>query len=203
MVKKADIPGHIVDCAFELAAGEAWRRITLADIARESGVPLVDLYDNYPTKTAILNAYVDRIDRAMLAGIEPDLAEEPARDRLFDVIMRRFDAMTPQREGLRAIISETLFDPCLGLWGGCRLSRTLTLMLEAASLGAGGLRGIVRCKGLALVYLPTLRVWLNDDSEDTAKTMAALDRRLARLDDIAAGFGLRRREPPSEAAETA
>ena len=206
MVKKAEIPGHIVECALALAAGTAWRRVTLADIAREAGLSLAQLHEHYPSKGAILEAYVDRVDRAMLAGIEPDLAEEPARDRLFDVVMRRFDAMAAGREGLRAIVSEALRDPCLGLWAACRLERSLVLMLEAASLGAGGLRGFVRRKGLGLIYLATLRVWLDDESEDSARTMAALNRRLARVDDLIAGLGRcrrGRREAPEAAVEGA
>lgn len=204
MVKKADIPGHIVDCALALAATTAWRRVTLGDIAREAGLSLAQLHEHYPSKVAILGAYVDRIDRAMLAGIEPELAEEPARDRLFDAVMRRFDAMAAEREGLRALAREALCDPCLGLWAACRLERSLCLMLEAASLGAGGARGFVRRKGLGLIYLAVLRVWLGDESEDLARTMAALNRHLARVDDLIAGLGRRRwrhYEDPEEAPE--
>ena len=206
MVKKAEIPGHIVDCALGLAARTAWRHVSLSDIAREAGLSLAQLHEHYPSKEAILGAYVDRVDRAMLAGTEPELAEEPARDRLFDVVMRGFDAMAAGREGLRAIVSEALRDPCLGLWAACRLERSLVLMLEAASLGAGGPRGFVRRKGLGLIYLATLRVWLHDESEDTARTMAALNRHLARVDDLIAGLGrcrTRRQEAPEEAVKPA
>ena len=68
MVKKAEIPGHIVECALALAAGTAWRRVTLGDIAREAGLSLAQLHEHYPSKGAILEAYVDRVDRAMLRG---------------------------------------------------------------------------------------------------------------------------------------
>jgi len=51
-------------------------------------------------------------------------------------------------------------------------------MLEAAGVSSAGLAGKARRKILALVYISVLLVFLSDKSEDLAKTMAALDRRL-------------------------
>jgi hypothetical protein len=53
-------------------------------------------------------------------------------------------------------------------------------MLEAAGIGSGGLKGCLRVRGLALIYLTAARAWLGDDTEDLAPTMAALDRALMR-----------------------
>ena len=203
MVKKAEIPRHIVDCALELAAKEGWRRTRLSDIAQAAGVSLADLYGHYPSKTAILTAYFERIDAETLAGVDPELKAEAARDRLFDVIMRRFDAMKPHKEGLRAVLRGIDCDPCAVLWGWCRLRRSLVWMLEAANLDSSGLCGAIRVKGLGLVYLPTLRVWLRDESEDMAKTMAALDRRLARIDDVLSALRGSRRRGTEEAGMSA
>ena len=49
--------------------------------------------------------------------------------------------------------------------------------------------------GLAVVFAATVQVWLRDDSEDMAKTMAALDRNLKRAEQFATlrpPFGRRR-----------
>jgi hypothetical protein len=51
-------------------------------------------------------------------------------------------------------------------------------MLEAAGVSTAGLRGRLRVRALAVLYLSELRVFLRDDTEDLSKTMAALDRRL-------------------------
>ncbi len=58
----------------------------------------------------------------------------------------------------------------------------MAAMLEAAGLSASGARGALRRKGLAIVYLDTMRVWLSDDSPDMARTMKALDGHLRRID---------------------
>lgn len=192
MVTKAQMPGHIIDCALELAATQGWRETTLADIAVAAKISLAVLHGHYPSKQAILAAYLDRVDRAMITGVGPELLAEPVRDRLFEVIMRRFDALAPQREGVRAIVRASCGDPCLGLATACRLRRSLALVLEVSGLDSSGVRGVIRIKALGLLYLRVLRVWLDDDSEDMARTMAALDKGLDRLDRAAARFSRRR-----------
>ena len=51
-------------------------------------------------------------------------------------------------------------------------------MLAAARIEAEGVRGFLVRRGLAAIYADTLRVWLADPSEDAARTMAHLDKRL-------------------------
>ena len=53
-------------------------------------------------------------------------------------------------------------------------------MLTAADIGAGGPRGMLRAQGLALLFAQVLRTWVEDDDPGLARTMAALDRALAR-----------------------
>src|SRR5437763_11987884 len=92
---------RIVDAALALAAREGWRSISLAAIAAEAGMTVLELYAVYRSKTAILEAFHRRVDAAALAGAE-DEGERP-RDRLFDVIMRRFDALSAHRPAVTAI----------------------------------------------------------------------------------------------------
>jgi hypothetical protein len=53
-------------------------------------------------------------------------------------------------------------------------------MLTAANIPAHGPQGAMRAQGLAFLYASVLRVWVNDDDPGHARTMAALDRALAR-----------------------
>ena len=182
MVKKADIPKEIIETALRLAAETGWRDLSLAAIAAAAKLPLAKVYPVFSSKQAILNAFARRIDTEVLAAEEPEADEGRARDRLFDVLMRRFDALGPYRKALGNIIYDQARDP---LAAGCALAqlrRTLALTLEAAGLSSGGLKGALRIKGLGLVYLATLRVWLRDESDDLARTMATLDRQLGRVE---------------------
>jgi len=97
---------------------------------------------------------------------------------LFDVMMRRFDALTPYRSGLESISRALRTDPVAGAVHACSLRRSLSWMLEAAGIPSDGIAGVLRVKGLAVIYLMVFKVWLTDDSADLSRTMAALDARL-------------------------
>ena len=127
----------------------------------------------------MLAAFHRRVDRAALAGAGD--AGEPPRDRLFDALMRRFDALAPHRAALRAILRDSLGDPA-ALLGAPALLFSMAWMLESAGLSAAGWRGRMRVHVLAGLYLSLFRVFLEDDGTDLAKTMAALDRRLRRVE---------------------
>ena len=73
------------------------------DIAQEAGLGLVEMRDLYPSKGAILDGFIRVIDKRVIAGTTEDLAGEPARERIFDVVMRRLDAMAPYKRALRRI----------------------------------------------------------------------------------------------------
>ncbi len=183
--KKPDIPDQVIDAAMALAAARGWRGLTLADIAEAAKLPLSKVHPVYASKAAILRGFTRRVDAAVLAGEEPGAGEGGARDRLFEVLMRRFDVLQPHREALGNIVFDQARDPVAALCGLGRLERSMAAMLEAARLSSGGLRGLLRAKALGLTYLATLKVFLGDDSSDLAATMAALDRNLRRLDRLA------------------
>lgn len=190
---KADPGARMIDAALTLAARQGWRRTGLAEIAAEARLPLGEAYALHRSKASILAAFVRRIDEAVLAGGPAEPGETP-RDRLFEVLMRRFDALAPHRPALRAILRDSIGDPA-ALLGIPRLLRSMAWMLEAAGLDATGWRGRLRIKLLAGLYLSVLRVFLDDGSTDLARTMAALDRALRRGDAL-----LRLAEPGRRAA---
>lgn len=179
-----DVEGRVVDAALALAAERPWAEVTLAAVAGRAGVALADLYPRLASKGAILDRFARRIDRQVLGGDDPSLASEPARDRLFDVLMRRFEALAPYRAALKSIASAERRDP-LGL-----LSRlpgfleSMRWMVEAAGLDGTGWRGLLRQRGAAAVFLAVTPTFLEDESEDLGKTMAALDKQIARGDRI-------------------
>ncbi len=208
-----DLPRHILDAALELAALQGWRDTTLADVAEAAKLPLGKVLAVYPSKAAMVSAFARTIDAKVLEADDPDLTGQPPRDRLFDVMMRRFDALGPHKEATRAIVGATLCDPAAAVCGAFVLRRSMALMLEAAHIGSpgvcGGVRGMLRVKGLAAIHLAVLRVWFSDDSDDMARTMAALDKRLRQAENLVMLCRLagclpgRRRAAPEADAESA
>lgn len=199
MVKKAEIPKHIVDTSLALAAERGWRGLSLADIAAAADLPIGTVIKTYRGKPAILAAYARRLDETVADGSETGDLDQPVRDRIFDVLMRRFDAMKSDREALRAIARDLRREPLSALSAGCSVLCSMATMLEAAGVSASGTAGLVRAKGLSAIYLSVLRVWLEDDTEDLSRTMAALDRNLEKAE-RAMAFLCRRRGPTEQAA---
>ncbi|MFQ5535294.1 MAG: TetR family transcriptional regulator [Sphingomonadales bacterium] len=179
--RRTDIEKRIVNAALSLVAVQGWNATTLGEIATAAEVTLVQLHRYFPTRTSIVLAYIESVDSEMLGG---GAEGEEARERLFDVLMRRLDVLGRHKNAVKAVLRDLPFDPITGAAVLCHLRRSLAWMLEAAGIGSSGMRGDVRIKGLCLIYLAILRVWLNDESEDLSRTMAALDRQLKRAETI-------------------
>ena len=120
-------------------------------------------------------------DQAALAGVTEDGSP---RDRLFDMLMRRFDALQTQRDGVRALMRALPGDPALALLMGLSTQGSMAWLLGAAGLKATGLGGVLRSKGLTAVWIYALRAWERDDSPDLSGTVAALDRALGRAEQV-------------------
>src|SRR5258707_521199 len=198
MAKKADRAALIVDAALRLAARDGWQRLSLADIAAEAGISVLQLYTPFRWKPGSREAFHAPIDAAVIAAGEGG-GERP-RDRLFDAIMRRFDALAPYKPAVRAIARDVPADPLAALCGVPTLLNSMGWMLELSGVSASGWRGRARAKLLLGIYLSVLRVWFADDTADMTKTMAALDARLRQTErwlGLAAGG---REEPAAEPA---
>ena len=178
---------RILAAALDLAAARGWRALPLSAIAAEAGVGLALMLETFPSKSALVRGLLADTDARVLAGAGAD-AVSSVRDRLFDVLMRRFDALAPNKDGVAAIVRDTALDPAFAACVGPRLMGSMGWMLEAADVPSGGVAGLIRCKGLALIYFSALRVWLDDDTPDMAPTMAALDRGLARAECLMGQF---------------
>ena len=169
---------RIIDSFLALAAERDFAELGLSDIAARAGLGLAELRRAFAHKLDILAAFTRRIDIETLEGLDPGMAGEPARERLFDVLMRRFELLRPHRAALRSIVRGLRADPLVGLaWNRVAL-RSATWMLEGAGIETAGFAGRMRAQGLVHAWGRAFRVFLDDDDPGLARTMAALDRRL-------------------------
>lgn len=170
----------IIAAFLALLADKSFEAIGLSDIAERAGVTLAQLRAEFSSTLAVLAAFIKATDRAVLAEDLSEMAEEPARERLFDVLMRRLEVLTPHRDAIRSLIGSARRDPPLAFALNALAVRSQQWMLTAAGIGAAGPRGAIRAQGLALLFASVLRTWIHDDDPGLARTMAALDRALAR-----------------------
>lgn len=170
----------VIAALLSLLSEKAIERIGLGEIARAAGVSLAELRSLFGSPLAILAAYLKDIDRAVLAADTSDMEEESPRERLFDVLMRRLEALAPHRQAIRSLMRSARRNAPLALALNGLAVRSQKWMLSAAGVNASGPRGAMRAQGLALLFSSVLRTWVRDEDPGLARTMAALDRALAR-----------------------
>lgn len=179
----------ILDAALSLAAQQGWAYTLVSDIAAEAELSLAALYDEIAEKGDVLILLGRRIDKQTLEAVgapDPSVSE---RDRLFDILMERYDVLNQNRAAIISILESFKSDPKELVISFPHLGRSMSWMLHAAGLETSGVRGALRVAGLTGLYLKTLRIWQEDDSADMAKVMAALDKDLGRIEGWAARFG--------------
>lgn len=195
----------LVAALWRVIARHGWPGLTMRRLAAEAGMETADLRRRFATRLDLLLLYGRVMDQAVLAGTIPG-QDEPTRDRIFDVLMRRLDAMQPHREGILRLLEDMRRDPLLALALAPHIGVAMRWMLESAGVEAKSCEARILAFGLTGVWLATIRAWARDDSPDMGATMAALDSALDRAERIARPLGLLRGEAPPppavEAAET-
>jgi hypothetical protein len=172
----------LVAKAFELIAEVGWRRLSVAQAAREAGLKLDQARTRFPLPLAVLLRFGVMADQAALADAA---SEGPVRDRLFDIVMRRIDVLQANRRGVLALLRALPSEPGLALMLTAASLRSMVWLLEGAGISATGPIGLLRAKGMLAVWLWTVRAWQNDDTADLSATMAALDVALNRAEQAA------------------
>jgi AcrR family transcriptional regulator len=170
----------IIAALLALLAEKPIERISLAEIAKSAGVSLAELRGLFGSPLAIVAAYLKDIDRTVLSADRSDMEEESPRERLFDVLMRRLEALAPHRQAIRSLMRSARRAAPLALALNGLAVRSQKWMLAAAGINAAGPRGALHAQGLAVLFSSVLRTWIRDEDPGLARTMAALDRALAR-----------------------
>lgn len=180
-----------VEALMRLAASRPWSEIELGDIATEAGLTLAALRSLFPSKLAMLGGLTRIVDDVVLAGASDDLAGEPVRERLFDLVMRRLDAMAPYKDALRKIMPVIRRDPLTLAALNKGAVNSWRYMLASAGIPTEDELGALRVQGAVLLMARVGDVWLGDDEPDLSRTMARLDRELktagqimARVEDV-------------------
>jgi len=178
---------RIIASALRLAERRGWLDLSLGEIAAQAGIPLAEMRREFQSKGQILSDFSRALDQAVLEKFAAPGSDVP-RDRLFDVMITRFELMQPYKPALRRIAQDL----------GTSLGETYRQlrpalksqywMLAAAGISGEGGRGLMRVQGLLAIYARVFPIWLEDDDQGMARTMAALDRRLRRGESVLRGI---------------
>jgi AcrR family transcriptional regulator len=170
-----------IDALLELLAEQEWSAVSLSDIADKAGLSLAELRGAFPSKGAILGGFARRIDQSVLRPA-PEIEGQPPRERLFDVVMRRFDALKPYKAAIRSARHGLMADPmAASAWNKVEVN-SAQWMLAAAGIKDSGPYAAVKAQALAVVFAGVLGTFLDDDDPDLTKTMRELDIQLRRAE---------------------
>ena len=177
------------------AGGKLWREVTIFDIADAASVEVASLAGLSPADAP--DILEDHFDRAAAAGVTTVDRSQGLRDRVFDIAMKRFEAMEPHRAALLAL--EDNRDGVAIAQAFARAGRTARWLLTLSGEAVDGVDGAAKVQGLAIVLTRTRGAWRDDTDGDFVKTMAALDKGLRQAETwserIGFGFGRKKADP--------
>jgi hypothetical protein len=162
--------------ALDLAATKPWAELTLGEIAAKAGLTLDDFH-GVATRESLADAVDAHFDRAMSAGAIA--TDDHPRERLFEVIMLRFEAMEDYRDGLKSLLRYRETQPSILL--RLPVARATSARWALASAGLDDDSGAplaLKVLAIAFVIARTEHAWRKETSGDFALTMAALDKSL-------------------------
>ena len=177
MAAKQSPQEKLVAAALSMIETGGWQNLSLAQLARDSGVAVETVFELCPDKTALLKLIGTSINAAAIKRMTEPGDNEPARDRAFDAILVVFEAMAPFKPALAVIQQETRLDPSTWFDAVPIFVRSAAWIADNAKLPTNGLQGLATTRAIAALLAETFGVWLAD-GEDLAKTMAHVDRRL-------------------------
>ncbi len=180
MPRVVDVEERILKAARALIRAEGWTGFSMSALARRAGLTLAELYRHVPNRAALLGLFLRETDLEVLAMRHAWSPADRPRDRVFDVLMTRFEKLAAERELMRALAGDLRRAPLDLVMASPALVSSMQWMLEAANVEASGAASLA----LTFVYASVLPVWIEDDDPGLAKTMAALDRRLRRIEQL-------------------
>ena len=187
--KLPDMRAQVVEAVLALADARAWEDVGLADIAAQAGISLADLMNTFECRDDILAAVARHFDRQAMEAFGQRDSSCSDRDALFDMMMARYEAFNEHRAAVLSIMRGVLRDPKMLVVSLPHAGRSMVWVLEACRIDTSGWRGAARVAGLMGVNLYAARAWMDDDTPDLSKTMAALDAALSRTENWAERFG--------------
>ncbi len=180
MPKAKDSPlDKVTEALMSLLAEHPWDKATLDVVAARAGLSLADLAATVQNRFDLLDHFGTTTNVRAIKIAEDEGGSDAVRDKLFALLMARFDILAPHKPAIAALAKFARRDPGLALYFAHHVRQAMSLFLEAAGVNSSSAQGRIKAAGLSLLYGRVLRVWFKDETEDHSKTMAALDKALA------------------------
>jgi hypothetical protein len=169
----------LIQISLDMAANNPWADISLYDIAKKADIPHGDAMALCPDTSTIFMAYGRQVDLKVAEAFDGESWQGMnEKDRLFDVLMERFDILNENRAGVISILNAITQDPKQMVCLSPMVCQSIEHMMRVAQVSSDGWKGTLKLTSLSGLYLKTLRDWVRDDAADMPATMASLDKGL-------------------------
>ncbi len=162
----------------ENAVFDGWTRAAVDSAAVQLGLDPVQARLAMPkTKSGLIDAYIEAVDRALDAWAQDHVAGMKIREKIRGLVWQRLQIMAPAREAVRTAVAFLAMPQ--NLPHGARIGwRSADLMWRLAGDNSTDFNHYTKRLTLGAVYGSTLLVWLDDQSEGWVDTSTFLDRRI-------------------------
>ncbi|GAK33207.1 hypothetical protein JCM17846_20050 [Iodidimonas nitroreducens] len=184
------IRDKVIDAALMAVTDCGWRRTHIDDVIEAAGVSEALFYREFDGLVSVMVAASRQLNAAMADAVADFEEEDSTREKLFALIMARFDAAMPWRAAIVDLARSAPTDPVLAAAAGQALMTMASRALSLAGITVSGPLGFARVNAFMLsVILPAARIWLKDESADLSKTMTGLNDLLERAEWVASRSG--------------
>lgn len=153
-----------------------WQHLSLNHLSTEGHISLAAIHEHASDKPQLFALIADVIEHETQTIDETDQANLEPHELIFEVLMARFDALTPYKSAIEKLIDDLKRDPAVfPVLIPHALERIKRLALKAGIIYDGVLAPL-QYRAFGLLYLKLLHTWLMDASMDLSKTMSACDK---------------------------
>ena len=180
--KQPDLNDKIATAALQLAAKHGWDKVTLEQIGKAAKIPTSQMRHVATDKDAVLGIIVKRTDAMVKKHFAKTKPDGSPRDRLFDVMMARFDVLQSDRKAFVSIMASVRKNPAAAKTLLPALTQSMKSALEHAGISSTSPTYPASVAGLGIIHGLTACTWVRDESKDLSKTMAVLDKLLSQAE---------------------
>ena len=179
MPTKQITASRILNAALESADKRGWENVHLYKLADTLDISLVDIKKHYPDKDAMVEAWFEVADRAMLKyASRKELIGMPAEEILHQLIMAWLTVLGVHQEVTREMVLSK-FAPGrikLQIFAVFRIQQTVRWLFESCRRDKVFVGRMLEEAGLTAIFIATFLHWLNDNSENYESTSLYLER---------------------------
>lgn len=163
---------EILKAAFDLIQQRGWEGWVLSE--------LVSTLETPDSLVALLESYIgEKLENSLDFQA---LQQVPPKERLFEIILMRFEYLMPYKEGLKVLSDQLWQYPKVALNVACLQQKIAATLLKLAHIQITGSLGYAKEKTVMGIYLLTFHKWLQDETLTLESTMAFLDQALSWCD---------------------